>query len=162
MKGCLLAGALLLMSGAVWAEASAVPAKSLTSAKPQIIARDAWVREVPPVSPAAALFVTLHNAGAKAVAITKMSSPVAERVEWHDMIMADGHMRMSQRHVIELPVGDTTLAPGASHLMLLNLRQPLRVGDSVPVRLSLANGEVLALNATVRATQPNKQAPHEH
>ena len=63
MKGFLLVGSLLLMSGAVWAEASAVPAKSLTSVKPQIIARDAWVREVPPVSPAAALFVTLHNAG---------------------------------------------------------------------------------------------------
>lgn len=162
MKGFLLASTLLLMSGAVWAETSAIPVKSVAAVKPLVIARDAWVREVPPVSPAAALFVTLHNAGAKAIAITEMSSPVAERVEWHDMIMADGHMRMSQRHVIELPVGDTALAPGASHLMLLNLRQPLRVGDSVPVRLGLANGEVLALNATVRATQLHKQAPHEH
>jgi copper(I)-binding protein len=59
-------------------------------------------------------------------------------------------------------VGDTALVPGASHLMLLNLRQPLRVGDSVPVRLTLANGDVLVLNATVRSTQPNMQAPHEH
>ena len=162
MKGFLLAGTLLLMSGAGWAEESAMPAKSIALVKSQIIARDAWVREVPPVSPAAALFVTLHNASAKAVVITEMSSPVAERVEWHDMVMTDGHMRMTQRHAIELPMGDTALAPGASHLMLLGLRQPLRVGDSVPVRLSLANGEVLALNATVRATQPNKRAAHEH
>jgi hypothetical protein len=156
MKGFLLAAAVLLTSG-------------ILQAAPVITAQQAWVREVPPVSPAAAMFVRFHNASDKPVAITAMQSPAAERVEWHDMTMTTGHMRMTQRHQIELPVGDSVLAPGASHLMLIALRKPLRVGDQVPVSVTLANGETLALTATVRATQPMlmpatkpMSMPHDH
>lgn len=117
-----------------------------------IRASDAWVREVPPVSPAAALFVRLHNASDAPVVIRAMSSPAAERVEWHDMLMSDGHMRMSERTTIELPPGDSVLAPGGSHLMLMGLRQPLRIGDVVPVTVTLGDGQRLLLKASVRAT----------
>ncbi|MEO6699271.1 MAG: copper chaperone PCu(A)C [Paraperlucidibaca sp.] len=156
MKLFVLAGALVLTSG-------------VALAAPVITAHEAWVREVPPVSPVAAMFVRLHNASDKPVAITAMQSPAAERVEWHDMTMAAGHMRMTQRHQIALPPGDSVLAASASHLMLMALRKPLRVGDQVPVSMTLANGETLALTATVRATQPmarptNKpmSMPHDH
>lgn len=149
MRVFLVAG-LLLMGAAASAAAS-----TTEPTPPSVIsAQNAWVREVPPVAPAAALFVRLHNASTQPVVIRALSSPAAERVEWHDMVMSDGHMRMTQRRQIELPPGETLLQPGASHLMLLGLRKPLRVGDAVPLTLSLANGETLVMSAEVRATRP--------
>lgn len=137
-----------------WPDAQPPAPESMT-----ITAQQAWVREVPPVSPAAALFVELNNAIPESIAITAMTSPAAGRVEWHDMRMRDGQMHMTQRDTIELPAGVTTLAPGGSHLMLMDLRQPLAVGDSVQVSLSLANGQTLTFTAPVRRSRPDS---HDH
>ena len=117
-----------------------------------VTAGQAWIREVPPQSEVAAAFVELVNAGKKAERIVAMSSPLAARVEWHDMRHENGRMEMSQRLRPELPAGSrTSLAPMASHLMLFGLKQPLRVGMSVPLTLTLASGQKVRMSAEVRA-----------
>ncbi|REH40493.1 hypothetical protein DFR26_0694 [Paraperlucidibaca baekdonensis] len=133
-----------------------------TSALAAVHVHDAWIREVPPASRVAALFVALENTGSEAVAIRQMRSAVAERVEWHDMIMNEGHMSMRAREQLLLMPGATVLAPGGSHLMLLGLREPLHIGDQVPVEITLDTGRVLSVNATVRATQPASGHAHDH
>lgn len=116
-----------------------------------VTAGQAWIREVPPQSDVAAAFVELSNSGRKSERVVAMSSPLAARVEWHDMRHENGRMLMSQRLNPELPAGShISLAPMASHLMLLGLKQPLRVGMSVPLTLTLASGRTIRVNAEVR------------
>lgn len=116
-----------------------------------VIAEQAWIREVPPQSEVAAVFVELNNPGKKTERIVAMSSPLAARVEWHDMRHENGRMEMSQRLRPELPAGSrTSLEPMASHLMLFGLKQPLRVGMSVPLTLTLASGQRVSVLAAVR------------
>ena len=128
-------------------------------------AENVWIREVPPVSPAAALFVTLTHAGSQPLRVLSMSSPFAERVEWHDMTMAGGVMRMQRRRHIVLPAqAGVSLAPGGSHLMLQGLKQPLRVGMTVPVTLVFERGRPLTIQAIVRRSLPaaGKTEHHHH
>lgn len=121
------------------------------NASAAVTAGQAWIREVPPQSTVAAAFVELKNTGRRAEHVVAMSSPLAARVEWHDMRHENGRMEMSQRLKPELPAGSRiTLAPMGSHLMLLGLKQPLRVGMSVPLTLTLASGQRISLLAEVR------------
>jgi len=124
----------------------------LAASSVAVTASDAWIREVPPQSKVAAAFVELSNSGQKSERIVAMSSPFSSRVEWHDMSHANGRMEMSQRLSPELPAGSRTkLMPMGSHFMLLGLKQPLRVGMSVPLTLTLASGQKVRVNAEVRA-----------
>jgi periplasmic copper chaperone A len=65
-----------------------------------------------------------------------MSTAVAGVNEVHEMRMDAGVMRMRAVDAIKLPAGQTVeLKPGGYHLMLLDLKQPLALGDKVSVTL---------------------------
>lgn len=129
----------------------------------QVSFEDAWIREVPPGSPAAAVFMVIANSSDKAVSVISMSSPIAKRVEWHDMKRDKDLMRMTQRKVIELPANSRVqLQPGASHVMLLDMDKAPSPGSQVPVILSLDNGQQLTINAVVRKTDLRKPKHHHH
>jgi hypothetical protein len=70
--------------------------------------------------------------------------------------MEGGVMRMRPVARIELPAGKAVrLAPGGLHIMLVDLRQPLKPGDRVPLTLTvqgadLASRSVLTVEAEVR------------
>ena len=50
-----------------------------------------------------------------------------------------------------MPAGGThVLAPGADHIMLLDLKQPLQVGKDVEVTLSFEDGSTMPFTAQVR------------
>ncbi|MFN7694219.1 MAG: copper chaperone PCu(A)C, partial [Burkholderiales bacterium] len=102
---------------------------------------------------ATGMFVQLTSAqGGKLVA---GSSPVAGRVEIHEMAVVDGVMRMREISALELPAGKAVeLKPGGYHVMLMDLKQPMKAGDIVPVTLVIEGAdkkrETLELKASVR------------
>ena len=54
------------------------------------------------------------------------------------MSMQAGMMSMRQIDCLELPAGKTVaLAPGGYHLMMTELKQPLKKGDTVPLILTI-------------------------
>ena len=62
-------------------------------------------------------------------------SPVAGVVEIHEMAMDNGVMKMRQIPGI-IPAGQTlALKPGSYHVMLLDLKQQVKDGDTVPITL---------------------------
>lgn len=66
------------------------------------------------------------------------SSPVAGVAEIHEMKMDGEIMKMRPVGALELPAGKTVeLKPGGLHLMLMDLKQPLAAGTSVPLTLLL-------------------------
>ena len=65
------------------------------------------------------------------------ASPAAGTVEVHGMKMEGGVMKMFAVDGVELPANRTVkLAPGGYHVMMLDLRQQLKPGDRVPLKLT--------------------------
>lgn len=111
--------------------------------------RDAWVRTPNPAVDVAAAFVTLENHTSAPVALVAVSSRQAKIVEMHETKTVDGMMSMQKVERIGVPAGaTTTLAPGGSHLMLVELAQPLL--PPVELTLRFDDGTILTTNAEIR------------
>jgi copper(I)-binding protein len=117
----------------------------------QVAVSEAWVRATVAQQKATGAFMTLTSTqDSKLVAA---SSPVAGVVEVHEMKMVDDVMRMRQIPALPLPAGQSVaLNPGGYHLMLLELKQPLKDGDKVPLTLEVEDGKQVRSKITVEAT----------
>ncbi|MFN9744265.1 MAG: copper chaperone PCu(A)C [Betaproteobacteria bacterium] len=134
-----LTAALLLLAGA---------------AQAQVTVTDAWVRGTVAQQTATGLFAQITSA--KGGRLVAGSSPAAGVVEIHEMKMEGSTMRMRAIAGLDLPAGQAvSLKPGGHHLMLMDLKQPLKTGETVPVSLVIetAGGqrETVQVQAVVRA-----------
>lgn len=105
-----------------------------------IVVRDAWIREPPPSSPAAG-YLVIENRGGAPVELVAVATEAAAQTEIHVMEHQDD--RMTMRQVAKLPIpagGEVALKPGGTHLMLIELRRPLRDGDEVELALVFGDG----------------------
>jgi copper(I)-binding protein len=80
----------------------------------------------------------INNKGDKPDRLVSASSPVARRVELHRMELEGAVMRMREVPAIDLPAKTVTeLRHGGSyHLMLMDLKQPLKDGDRFDMTLN--------------------------
>lgn len=123
-------------------------------ASAQVEVKDAWIRATVSQQKATGAFMRLT--AAQATRVVQVSSPVAGVAEIHEMSMADNMMRMRPISALELPAGRTVeLKPGGYHVMLLDLKQAIKEGDTVPLTLVLESSDgkrsQLELNVPVRA-----------
>ncbi len=108
------------------------------AAKDLVTVSDGWIRATVPAQKATGAFMQLN--AAKDTRLVQVSSPAAGKAEIHQMDMADDMMRMRPVDGLELPAGkQVDLASGGYHIMLLNLKQQLKDGDTVPVTLTFEN-----------------------
>jgi copper(I)-binding protein len=144
----------------------AAPAVSAQTATVQV--SDAWVRATVPQQKATGAFMTLQApAGTRLV---EARSPVAAVVEIHEMAMQGDVMRMRAVPGIDLPAGKAVaLKPGGHHVMLIDLKQALKAGDSVPLTLVFEGADkqrtTQSVQAPVRALNAPAAAPmggHDH
>jgi len=111
----------------------------------------AWARELPPVAPNGAAYLSLRNSGASADALLGAETPVASRAEVHEHAMRDGVMRMQAVEALALPPGESVrMAPGGLHLMLFDLKAPLRRGQRFPVTLHFRDAPAMEVQVEVR------------
>jgi copper(I)-binding protein len=94
----------------------------------------------PGLSTGAVYFRGIRNTGAVADRLLSASTPVAGRVEIHRMQMQGEVMQMRAVPSLEMPAGATVAmkhgAPDGQHLMLLDLKAPLKDGERFPVTLT--------------------------
>ena len=112
--------------------------------------RDAWARATVAGQSAGGVFARLTApAGARLIG---GSSPVAERVEVHEMRLDGDVMRMrALNDGLALAPGVTVaLAPGGHHLMLQGLRYPLQPGASVAMELLFVDPQGRTVRRTVQ------------
>ena len=115
-----------------------------------IVVRDAWIREPPPRSPAAG-YLVIENRGGEPVTLVALTTEAAEQTEIHIMEHKDDRMTMRQVGELQVPAGEeVALKPGGAHLMLMELRRPLRDGDEVELLLRFGNGTEKRIQALVR------------
>jgi copper(I)-binding protein len=126
--------------------------------------KDAWVRAPAPGQAVAGVYMEI-TAGTN-LWLVAVSSPAAGRAELHASSMEGGVMRMRAIESLELPGGRAVrLAPGGLHIMLLDLKQPLKRGDQVPVSLTVVREDrsgraVFSVRAQVRDAEP--AGSHRH
>ncbi|MEN9628589.1 MAG: hypothetical protein RJA10_1816 [Pseudomonadota bacterium] len=124
------------------------------AAHAQTTVKDAWVRGTVPQQKATGLFAQITStAGGRLVSA---ASPVAGLVEIHEMSMDGNVMKMrALPNGLDLPAGKAVdLKPGGYHVMLMDLKQQLKEGDTVPVTLVVrgkdGTQETLELKAPVK------------
>jgi periplasmic copper chaperone A len=96
---------------------------------------DAWVRESSPGQSVGAAYMTLTSP-TKSTLVYSEAIDVAGSVEIHSMSMNDGVMKMRMLDELVLaPNEPVALKPGSFHLMLFDLKAPLKAGQAVALRL---------------------------
>jgi len=111
-----------------------------------------FARATPPGAKAGSVFFTLENAGKNEDRLIRASTPVAAAVAVHQMVLEDGVMRMRAVPSVDLiPGGRVEFNPNGYHLMLLDLKQPLKVGERFPLTLTFEHGGVILISVLVEA-----------
>jgi copper(I)-binding protein len=123
------------------------------AAHAQVGVTEAWVRGTVPGQKATGAFMRIK--ASQGAMLVGAQSPVAGVVEIHEMRRDGDVMRMRAVPRLELPAGETVeLKPGGYHVMLMNLKAPLKPGDIVPIKLKLqgkdGKAEELDVQAEVR------------
>jgi periplasmic copper chaperone A len=104
--------------------------------KGDIQVRHPWSRATAPGAKVAVGYMEIRNTGAQPDRLIAASTPVAKRVEMHVTQREGEIMRMRQVKDFEIPARERiTLRPGGSHLMLVDIAQPLKKGERFTMRL---------------------------
>lgn len=134
----------------------------------QVTVSDAWVRGTVPGQTSSGAYMRLRSAtGATLLGVT---TPLAGVAEIHQMRMDGAVMRMRAVTKLPLPPGKTIeLTPSGYHVMLMNLKQPLKPGEFVPLSIQVQDKDrrfvTIAVLAEVRplSAPPNPaHGAHAH
>lgn len=128
--------------------------------------KEPWARATVAGQKATGAFMQLTAPGN--MKLVSVKSPVAGVSEIHEMKMDGNTMKMSAMPFLSLPAGKTVeLRPGSYHLMLMDLKEPLKADSNVALTLTFENDKGqksdVQLNVPVRAmTAPQAQQGHKH
>lgn len=139
----------------------------LAGAADKVTAQDPYVRLAPPGAPATGAFMVLKNGGDKDVKVVKAENPLSRVTELHNHINDNGVMRMRPVPAIDIKAGgEAVLKPGGLHVMLIDLKAPMREGDTVPITLNFDDGSSKTVEAKVVRPSVPAMAPmpmeHQH
>jgi periplasmic copper chaperone A len=125
---------------------------------------DPYVRMVPPGAMATAAFMVLKNAGAKDVKVVKAENSASKVTELHTHLNEGGIMKMRQVPAIDIKAkGEAALEPGGLHVMMIDLKAPLKEGDKVAITLVFDDGSSKKIEAPIRKPMPMPAMDHsEH
>jgi periplasmic copper chaperone A len=136
---------------------------ALAGSADQIAVEQPYVRLAPPNAPATAAFMVLRNTGGEDVKVTKAENPASKVTELHTHLNEGGVMKMRQVPAIEVKAkGEAVLKPGGLHVMLIDMKAPLKEGDVVPITLEFQDGSRKQIDAPVRAMTPAPSMPAGH
>lgn len=117
---------------------------------------DPWSRPAP--GKVGAGYMTVTNTGPIPDRLIGGESPLADRLEIHEMSMDGGVMRMRKldRGLTLAPDATVRLEPGGYHIMLIGLKRPLKLGQTVPATLRFERAGAVKVVFTVQ--QPPQPA----
>ena len=109
-------------------------------------------RATPPGARGGGAFFVVQNGGTTPDRLVRVASPVAGSVELHQMTMDGGVMKMRAMPTLEVRPGDRVeLKPGGYHVMLIDLKQPLKAGDNFPLTLTFEGAGTIEVSVEVEA-----------
>ena len=138
---------------------AAAPARAGEVRVGDLVISQAWSRATPGGAKIGGGYLTIENIGSAPDRLIGGSAEIAGRVELHEMATSNGVMKMRplDKGVAIEPGKTVKLAPGGSHLMLFDLRSPLKQGEQVPVTLEFEKAGKVKLSLDVQGV--GAQAP---
>jgi len=141
LRALAIASALLLSTDAM--QAQDVKAGGITVVRP-------WARATPGGAKVGGAYLELKAAAGADDRLVAVRSPAAGVVEIHDHINEGGVMKMRRVDGISLSSGQSVvLKPGGYHLMLMDLKQPLKQGGKLPLTLVFEKAGEVAVEAAI-------------
>ena len=130
----------------------------------EISVEQPWSRATPGGAKVGAGYLTVTNGSATPDRLLSATTEVAGRTEIHEMSMNNGMMQMRPLpDGVEVPAkGSVALEPGATHLMLLDLKQPLKEGDRFSGTLTFEKAGPLDVTFEVRGIGAKAARDGEH
>jgi copper(I)-binding protein len=118
----------------------------------------AWARATPGSATTGAAYLTIE--ASEPDRLVGASTPVAGRAELHAHENDHGVMRMHPVDGVAVqPGAPTVLKPGGVHVMLMQLKHPLKVGDTFPLTLRFAKAG--DREVTVHVEKPGAAGPRQ-
>ena len=123
-----------------------------TPARPDIVVTDVWARAVAPGQTTGAAYMTITNNGAAADRLVSAKASLSQAGALHASRTANGIVSMAAVDGLEIPAnGKVELAPGSTHLMIMDLQVPMTAGERFFVDLKFeksgaktASGKIIA------------------
>jgi copper(I)-binding protein len=118
-----------------------------------LIISQAWSRATPGGAKIGAGYFTIENKGSAADKLVSVSGDIAGKIDVHEMAMTNGVMTMRPlEQGLTIDPGKTvTLAPGGYHLMMMDLKKPLKQGDTLPLTLQFEKAGKVAVTLEVQS-----------
>lgn len=129
-----------------------------------LVVTQAWSRATPGGAKVAGGYLTIENKGNAPDKLVGVSAEIAGKIEVHEMAMDNGVMKMRplDKGLAIEPGKTVKLAPGGYHLMMQELKGPLKQGDKVPVTLQFEKAGNVAVILDVQAVGAQAPGGGEH
>ncbi len=123
-----------------------------------------WSRETPAGIKVGGGYLTVKNSAKNSDRLLAVTSDIAKRIEIHEMAIQDGIMKMRKlENGLDIPAqGEVTLKPGSYHLMLLDLSQPLKEGESFKATLQFEKAGSVEVSFKIEAMGNVSHESHDH
>lgn len=134
-----------------------------------------WARNSPMSSDRGAVYMNLESADGDRLLSASVNASIAGTVEVHETVPAEGGdseagmgededmgdaegmgmMMMQEVEAIDLPAGETvSLEPGGYHIMLIDLAEPLEIGEKFDLTLNFESYGEKVLEVEVMEAAP--------
>lgn len=98
----------------------------------------------------AAAYLTIVNHGTSADRLVGASTPLADRLQFHQETNDNGIMRMRELPSVTVDPGSSvTLKPGGMHIMMIGLNQQLKERQSFPLVLEFEKAGKITLQVPI-------------
>lgn len=146
---------LAMSSNKVFASSEVVesPKKSADQQENSLTITNVWARASIPSNPNSAAYLEItNNDSQREYIILSASTLIANNVELHNSFVDEkGISRMTTIDRVVVPAGSTIeFKPGGMHVMLLDLKKPLRQGDTFDLTLNIEDGSPIKIECEVR------------
>jgi copper(I)-binding protein len=119
-----------------------------------IFVSQAWVQAMPPSQTTTAAYMLITNNSKREAILASASSDIALATEIHQMSEMNGMMNMVMVPNLHIPAqGKVALQPGGYHIMLINLKKPVKKGDIVSIKLHFKDGTDIVVKAQAKMQQ---------
>ncbi len=117
---------------------------------PRVEVRQSWAR-IADSGATSGAYMEIGNNDTVSITLVGASTPDAGAAEVHETMQQDGTAHMMPRPALRIPAGDVVeMAPGGLHVMLVDVRRALTVGDSVRISLRFSDSTNVVVVVPVR------------
>lgn len=134
---------------------------SACSAPGDIEVHSAWVRPTAQ-GQNAGVYLTIHNHSNNDDELTGVTATVADVAEIHESKMVNDVMQMNMLPSLPIAADEEIIfAPGGLHVMLINIKEQLVLGEHIGIVLHFKNHEDIVVEVHIEDSMPEEDHGNE-